>query len=94
MSKTEETETTVTYDHQEKVYLIWTNYRPHLNKFRKDERAINGLQGEDWGEFTIPADKFSIVRGFKSIRNLSPEQKAAAAERLSKARANKNNEEN
>ena len=86
MATTSEMETTVTYDHQEGLYRIWSSYRPHIRKFQNDSRATEAKSGEEFSEFTIPADQFDVTKGFKRRFTMSDEQKQAAADRLRKAR--------
>lgn len=86
MATTQEMETTITYDHAEQKYRVWSSYRPHINRFLKDERASLTGEGEDWASFEIASQDYDIRNAFKRKVNLSDEQRAAAAERLRKAR--------
>lgn len=81
-----EIETTVTYDHQEKMYRIWTNYRPHINKFKQNENVTIEEEGEDYAMFLISSEHYDIRKGFKFKRKLTDEQRRELSERMSKAR--------
>ncbi|QUY60868.1 hypothetical protein [Gulosibacter molinativorax] len=87
MATTTEMETTITYDHAEQKYRVWSSYRPHISRFKKDERARLTGEGEDWASFEIPASQYDIRNAFKRKVTMSDEQREAAAERLRKARA-------
>lgn len=78
VSKTE-TETSVVYDHIEGVYRVWTNYRPHIAKFDREDRALVVDRGEDWAQYLVPANQFDIRKGFKSRRTYTAEERAEMA---------------
>lgn len=83
---TEEQETTVTFGRNDDVVYIWTSNTVHLRKLRKDARVTEVLGDEDQAHFTVPAESYDIIKGLKTKRTLTPEQRAAAGERLRKAR--------
>lgn len=87
MTARAEQETTVSAGRDESVVRIWSNNPVHVRRLRKDPRATQ-LDGDDMGgHFTIPADQFDPLKGFKRARRaMTEEQRAAAAERLSNAR--------
>jgi hypothetical protein len=83
-----EQETTVAAGRDDAVVYIYTTVPKHLRRLRADKRATERNGGEDWGSFTIPADQFDPLRGFKRQRQpLTAEQREAAGDRLRLARA-------
>lgn len=88
MAAMEEQETTVTHIRGEDIVYVWTANIVHLRALRKDERATVTDDGGDWAMFSIPADQFDPLKGFKrKKREMTEEQSIAAAERMRKARA-------
>ena len=86
MATVSEQETTVTYDRQERVYRVWSSFTPHINRYKKDERAKLVREGEDFAEFTISDSDFDITKGFKRKVRMTDEQRAAAGARLANVR--------
>lgn len=86
-----EQETTVTVSRADDLVHVYTTNPAHIRSMSKDERFTVGEVGHDgvgdFGRFTIPAENWHPVRGAKSRRTLTDEQKAAAADRLTAARA-------
>ena len=86
-----ERETTVNLDDGATHAIIWTAQRKFFNRLKAHPDVTlcrEGVSptGQPWGEFTIPADRYSPVSGIKRRSNMSPEAKAAAAARLKAAR--------
>jgi hypothetical protein len=88
MSTLIEQETSVTAGRADDVVHVYSNVPKHLRRLRRDPR-VTELQGDaEWGRFTIPADQFDPLRGFKRApRVMTDEQRQAVADRLRKARA-------
>lgn len=86
MATTAEMETTVVYDHAAQTYRVWSSYRPHISRFKRDTRATLTGEGEDWASFEIPAEDYDIRNAFRRRVSMSDEQKQAAADRLRAAR--------
>lgn len=90
MAMREEMETTVTGHRRDGMYYVYTADAKHLNRLDKmvaAGRAVVQKRGEDWGDFAIPASEYDPMTGFKVKRKpMTPEQKAAAAERMRNAR--------
>jgi hypothetical protein len=82
----DEWETTVTWIHTDDVVRIYTAHPKHLNRLRNDNRATLVRDYGDSADFTIPADQFDPLKGFK--RRMSEEQRQAVAERLATYREN------
>ena len=92
MSARDEQETTVTAGRADEWIYIWTNNPIHARRLDKDPRAIKetggGVHGEFGGHYKIRATDFDPLKGFRRAKRvMSEEQRAAAAERLRKARA-------
>ena len=88
-----ERETTVSVTDADTHVHIWTARRKDITRLRKHSGATEMRSGFDgtteWAEFTIPADRWNPATGIRRQgRKLTPEQRAAAAARLAKARAN------
>lgn len=81
-----EQETTVVYDHSEKVYRIFSTYAPHIRKFTADKRAKLIDSGEEWATFEVLADDFDIKKAFRNKRKLTDEQREELAERFRRVR--------
>lgn len=84
--KFSEQETTVTTTRTDDVVYIWTSHPVHLRKLRKDPRATERRGDVEWAEFTVPKENYDPVRGLKTKRVMSDEQRRLAGERLRKAR--------
>ena len=82
MASRDEMETVVVYDHAAQKCRVFSSYRPHISRFKSDERVRVLRVGEDFGEFEIPAEVYEIRNGFKRRMNWSDEQRQAAAARL------------
>lgn len=82
-----ERETIVTVSDADEVVSIWTARRTDITKLRKNPKATEVETGEHHSVFTIPADQWNPATGIKRTVNMSPEAKAAAAQRLEAARA-------
>ena len=82
MTARSEQETTVTAGRDDGVVYIYTSNVVHLRKLRKDDRCTEIQGGEEWGQFTVPADAFSPLSGFKRRYSMTAEQRQAAADRL------------
>lgn len=83
----DEMETTVTFVRSDNVVRIYSSNPKHLNRLRADERATITKDYGDSAEFTIPADQFDPLKGFKrKSRPLTEEQRQALADRLAKVR--------
>jgi hypothetical protein len=86
-----ERETTVTVCDDSDHVLIWTAIRKHITRLRKSPaftEVRTGYYGStEWAEFTIPADQWNPATGAKRRSSLTPEQRAAAADRLRAARS-------
>lgn len=82
----DEMETTVTFVRSDNVVRIYSSNPKHLNRLRADERATITKDYGDSAEFTIPADQFDPLKGFKRKVNLTAEQKQAIANRFAKIR--------
>lgn len=85
-----ERETVVTVSDADAVVHVWTARRVDITKLRKNPKAVEtgtGLvDGTTWVTFEIPADQWNPASGIKRTVNMSPEQKAANAERLARSR--------
>lgn len=83
-----EQETTVTGVRGDGLVYVYTTNPVHLRRLRKDDRATEIMGGYDWGNFTIPAEAFDPLKGFRRKgRVMSDEERAAASDRLARARA-------
>lgn len=89
-----ERETTINMSDGDDLVRIWTAQRPVINRIRKDSRYTvvesGNEDGTEWLSATIPSSNFNPLTGAKRRSHMTDEQKRAAAERLAKARANKN----
>lgn len=88
MTAIDETETTVVYDHRDKVYRVWANYQPHIRKFDKDCRASRTGGDDTQATFVVSAEDFNITGGFRRRVSMTEEQRKKAAERLRAVREN------
>lgn len=95
MPAREEQETTVTFGRVDDYVSIWTNNIVDIRKLEKEARAERvkpeALTEEHieggWGvDYRVKAEDFNILGGFRRKRVMTDEQKAAAGERLRKAR--------
>jgi hypothetical protein len=90
MSTRAEQETTVTASKTDAVVYVWTSDPVHLRRLRKDARATELAGDDEWGRFTIPADQFDPLKGFRRQgRVLTEQERAVATERLAAARASR-----
>lgn len=88
-STLDEQETTVSRNRGDDRVRIWSNVAADVRAMLKDERfTLEGYDGHG-AFFTIPVSEWNPVRGAKRRRNMTNEQKQAAADRLRKARENK-----
>lgn len=90
MASFDEQETTVTGHRKNGGYVIYSADPVHINKLRKDSRAIETKAGEDWAQFEVSSKDFDPIGGFKRKSTMTPEQKLAAAERLKRVRNSRN----
>ena len=85
-----ERETVITVNDEDKLVHIWTAQRPVINRMQKHPSftllKAGTYEGSPWAEFTIPADQWNPVTGVKRKLNLTAEQKAVRAERMSRVR--------
>lgn len=86
MTARDEQETTVTVGRDDELVHIYTSNTVHLRKLRKEPRATEIRGGEEWGQFTVPADQFNPISGFKRRGSMTEEQRQAASARLRAAR--------
>lgn len=86
-----EQETVVATVATDTVVEITTAQRRHLNALRRHpaftEVRSGVYDGTEWATFTIPANEWDPASGGKRRRNVSPEARKAAAERLKNARS-------
>ena len=85
MASRDETETTVVYDHGDKVYRVWTNYGPHVRKFTglvESGRATLIESDDESVSVNVPASEYDAGRGVKTKRVMTEEQRRAASERM------------
>ena len=81
MSALDEQETTVTQLRND-ITRIYTSNPIHLRRLRADARATELSGDEEHGFFTVTSGGFDPLQGFKHTRNYTPEQRAAAGERM------------
>lgn len=86
-----ERETVITTTDDANEVRIWTAQRRHIGRLRRHpayvEVAHGTHEGTEWAEFTIAAELWNPATGAKRARKpLTDEQRAAAGERLRKAR--------
>ena len=87
MTTLAEQETTVAACREDSVVYVYSTVPKHLRRLRSDPRVTEREGGDDWGSFSIPADQFDPLRGFKRARApLTEEQRTALRSRLSEAR--------
>lgn len=90
MSARNEQETTVSVGRDDELVHIYTSNTVHLNRLRKDARFTEVRGGEWDGFFTIPSKQFNPLGGVKrKSKPMTEEQRAAAVERLTKARSSR-----
>ena len=90
MAAMDEQETTITLGRTDNVARIYTSDSRYLNRFRNHPLATEIEGGDDWANFTVPANKVNLAKIFKAARKpLTEEQRRAAAERLAKIRGAK-----
>jgi hypothetical protein len=86
-----ERETVITTSDADRVVSIWTAQAKFIRALRKEKAArevrTGMFEGSEFAVFEVNTAQWNPVRGFKRTRTMSPEAKAAAAERLRKARA-------
>lgn len=93
MAAMDEQETTITISRTDPVARIYTSDARHLWRLREHPLATEVDGGDDWGNFTVPADRVNPLKIFKANRKpMTDAQKAAAAERLAKFRTSQNPE--
>ncbi|WP_029090077.1 hypothetical protein [Brevibacterium album] len=89
-----ERETVVSVSDADERVRIWTAQRRHINKLRKSPKAVEVASGQhdgsEWAAFEVDADQWSPASGIRRTRNLTDEQRAAARERLARAREKTN----
>lgn len=90
MTSLDEQETTVTWCRANDVIYIYTSNVVHLRALRKRTDIEEVMGGDDWGDFRVSTEVYDPLKGFKRKRTLTDEQRAAAGERLRKAREAKN----
>ena len=82
----EEMETTLVYDKVEKSWRAYSNVPTHLTKFAKQGWALDKTVEEDGrviaAYYHAPANGISIRNPNAAKRQMTDEQRAAAAERL------------
>lgn len=88
-----EQETTITFMRDDKTVSVYTSNRPHLDRLRKLANAdsskeyVKEVRGSDtYGDFTVNIANFKLFSAIRKPRVMSEDQRAAAAERLRKAR--------
>lgn len=87
----DERETSIVMSDANPVVLLWSAQRKYVNRILADNRwtvldsGVNE-EGQPWVSASIPADKYSPLTGVKRANNMTPEQKAASAERLRRIR--------
>jgi len=85
-----ERETVVTLNDADEYATVWTAQRRRITALKKNPAAElldEGFHGKSaWAQFRIPARLVSF-RSTRVKRELTPEQRAAAADRLRRARA-------
>lgn len=87
-----ERQTVATTSDADDVLFITTSQRRVITRLRKAPgvkiiRELHDDEGGIWLEAELPITAWDPVSGVKRHRNISPEAKAAAAERLAAARA-------
>lgn len=85
----DEYETHVSLDHAAKLVRIYTTVPAHIRKLKLEGRARLVKWDEESATFEVDAENFNVLGGFKRKSTWTPEQKAAAAARLKKAREGK-----
>lgn len=88
MATREEQETTITVGRDDEWVRIWTNNPVHARKLEKDARVTQITANPDGfgGDYLVPASDFNVIAFRRRGKPMSEEQRAAAAERLQKAR--------
>ena len=92
MASRSEQETTVTVGRDDEWVQIWTNNPVHARKLDQDPRATKTASNDEdfGGHYRVKASDFDPLKGFRRKgRELTEEQRAAAAARLAQARQNK-----
>lgn len=87
--KLAEYETHVSFDYAQKLVRIYTTVPSHIRKLSLEGRARLVSQDSESATYEVDSKDFNPLGGFKRKSNFTPEQKAAAAERLAKAREGK-----
>lgn len=92
--KRSEQETNVTYTAEDKVVRVFSCIPADIRHLKKRKEAVLVEEGEytdgsPYATFEVPRDKFNISMAVRTTREMTPEQKQAAADRLAKARAAK-----
>jgi hypothetical protein len=84
-----ERETALNFSDADDFAYIWTAQRPIITKLKRNPSAELVKQGHigttAWAEFRLPADLITFRSG-KRTREMTPEQRAAARDRLAHAR--------
>ncbi|MFA5387323.1 MAG: hypothetical protein WC322_02915 [Candidatus Paceibacterota bacterium] len=89
MYSPEERETTVTTTDADEWVYINTYQRRYMTKMRANEKFEVLVDTGDYLQARIKASEWNPAQGAKRSRTFTPEQKAAAAERMTAARAKK-----
>lgn len=80
-----ERETTCNYSYVDKAWKIWSNVPKHINKMKRLCYPV--IKEDDYGiTFLVPEAAVRFASPEKRKREMTEEQKAAAAERLRLAR--------
>ena len=83
-----ERETTCNYSFVDKTWKIWSNVPKHINRMKKLSYPV--IKEDEYGTtFLAPENTIRFASPEKRKREMTPEQKAAAAERLRFARMGK-----
>lgn len=87
--KLDEYETHVSLDYAQKLVRIYTTVPAHIRKLALEGRARLVSQDSESATYEVDSKDFNPLGGFKRKNNWTPLQRAAAAERLAKAREEK-----
>ena len=81
-----ERETTITSNDEDDVITFWTMQRRFISRMRKHpafRETGSGFYGaSEWVVFEVPAKEWNPATGGKRKRDITPEQRAAAADRM------------
>lgn len=85
-----ERETVITTSDADRTVTIWTAQAKYIRALRKEKAAkelkSGVFEGSEFALFEVSTAQWNPIRGFKRTRNMSDAARAAAAERLRKAR--------